>query len=324
MKLYQLNKVKQKIIQNSGIKNNSLQEFKNSLLHNYHIDILEKLSIDNIYMITDHFDFNIYLNEEQIEKVNLMAKLNTGLNLNFYEIPYIETENFVNFKFNSKKDIPEINKNYKNLDSIKNTQSVLEEKQRKLLNKERADKFGHIKESLKGQRIVSIDFEFNPNSITEKYNLDFISEIGVTTNFKNAIQSKHFIVEENKKDTLKELNFLYGKSQMIKINEIKEIINSEIKNADILVVHSYNTELNFLVDNNINYDHLNIVDVQLLYKHYFDNNDENLKKLSKILIDFDINYAFLHNAGNDAYYTYAALDKMLNKINNKKINSLKI
>ena len=111
---------------------------------------------------------------------------------------------------------------------------------------------------------------------------------------------------------------------MIKINEIKEIINSEIKNADILVVHSYNTELNFLVDNNINYDHLNIVDVQLLYKHYFDNNDENLKKLSKILIDFDINYAFLHNAGNDAYYTYAALDKMLNKINNKKINSLKI
>lgn len=325
MKLYKLNLVKLKVIQNSIDKEEqSIQNLKFQIKKYYHIDVLEKLGINKIYMSTEDLDFNFYLTEDQIKKINLFAKLNSGFNLSFDNLPFKEINKYQEFEYSNKNDLPKITTIYKELDKIKDLYFDSERNQRKTINKERVEKFGKINNSIEGKKIISIDFEFNPNNIIDKYDLSFISEIGITTNFNGNIDSKHFIIDENKKSKSKELGFLYGETQSITTNDIKKILNNELKNAEVLILHSFHAELNFLIDNSIEHSHLDILDIQILYKNYIDNENEDLKKLSKILQGLKIDYGFLHNAGNDAYYTHEAFIKILDKINVKNKNTFKI
>lgn len=324
MKFYQLNSVKQQVIKNSGIRGKTLNDFKANLKSNYHINVLEKLKIDKVYMLTSELDFNIYLNQEQIDKINLMATINTGLPLVFYDIPFIESNQYKIFPFEKVTDISKISNEYKTLDSIKEIYDADENTHRKNLNKERVEKFGKIKNSVLNKKIISVDFEFNLNTVTDKYELDFISEIGFTIRENNNITNKHFIVTENMKQNGNANEFLFGDSVHINKSQIKDILNSHLEKAELLVVHSYHAELRFLEDNNLKFDHLNILDVQLLYKNYYDNDNDNLKKLAKILLGLNLEYSFLHNAGNDAHFTYKAFEKIISNIKLEKKPTFKI
>jgi hypothetical protein len=280
---------------------------------------IDQLSVDTVYMIiSDDPRFTFYIDEDHLAKINLFAKMNIGINLDLSNIKGTETENYYRHKVKDSTDLKEAVLAFKQLDAISGIIQQLEEERaiRKARLSELNRLYGVVDNSVMNKKIVSVDFEFEPND-KEVFQLSQISEIGFTFYEDGKTTSKHYLVEENRKESskafLQEL-FLFGDTEIIKTADIATLLQKTLDENEVLIVHGYSTELRFLDVNNIDYSGLDVYDTQLVFKQYFEENQPNLKRLSHMLQHFDIPYTFLHNAGNDSYHTFGVFQNMMENI----------
>jgi len=138
-------------------------------------------------------------------------------------------------------------------------------------------------------------------------------EIGISIYKNKEINTFHFIVKENY-DLRNEKyvpdhkdDFLFGESEILSLDEIKNRIQELYLGVDFLVGHSVQNDRSLLKKiktNNFSY----VFDTQILQKHL----NQTKKEISLINLckSFDIETECLHNAGNDAYYTFLCLLKI--------------
>jgi len=321
MKLYNLTEVRNQIL--TDLKYKGIEEKKDtskiSSIYSTRYAI-DKLSLTEIHMIiSDDPKFTFYINEEQLSKINLLAKMSTGLPLSFDMLKPIVSDNIFTHKVNKSDDLKEVVLAYKKHDMVAESVREYEEQRtiRKAKTLETNNRYGFVSRSVMSKRIVSLDFEFDPNDKLDVFQFSNISEIGVTVYENGQVTAKHYLVEENKKESNKAFlqdKFLFGNSETITIEDIDQLLKNVVADNDVLLVHSYSTEIKFLDNNNIDISNLEIYDTQLVFKNYFDNDQPNLKRLSHMLQHFDLSYSFLHNAGNDAYHTLNVFHKMIDNI----------
>lgn len=280
---------------------------------------IDQLSVDTVYMIiSDDPRFTFYIDEDHLAKINLFAKMSIGINLDLTNIRGTETDNYYSHKVKDSADLKEAVLAFKQLDAISGVIKQLEEERaiRKARLSELNQLYGVVDNSVMNKKIVSVDFEFEPND-KEVFQLSQISEIGFTFYEDGKTTSKHYLIEENRKESskafLQEL-FLFGDTELIKIDDIAPLLQKTLYENEVLIVHGYSTELRFLDVNNIDYSGLDVYDTQLVFKQYFEENQPNLKRLSHMLQHFDIPYTFLHNAGNDSYHTFGVFQTMMENI----------
>ncbi len=292
---------------------------------------IDKLSIDKVNMIIDEDPrFTFYIDEEQLSKINLIVRLKTGFEFNYSKIkPYDVDDNKVySHKVTKSDDLKLAVQSFKKIPLIADAirEHEYERQIRKDRNIEIQNKLTYVDpNSVLSKKVVSIDFEFDPNE--REFNFKHISELGFSYYNKGLIESEHFIIEENKKNNNKQRlqeSFLFGKSKTIKIADIESVIRDVLIKNDIIVFHSYASEMLFLENHNIDVSDKEIYDTQLVFKNYFDDNNPNTKKLSHMLQHFDLPYGFLHNAGNDSYHTMKVFEHMIHKISPPKVYKKRI
>lgn len=320
MKLYNLTEVKKQIlkhIKSEGVQSNNLKSISDMYSTRYAI---EKLSLTEVHMIvSDEPRFAYYVNEEQLSKINLLARLKSGVPLHFDYLKPVEADYVFTYPVKKTDDLKDAVIAYKQIDVVANAIKEHEEERaiRKAKNVELSARYGFVQHSVMEKKIVSIDFEFDPNGKENIFDFENISEIGFTVYDQGVMTAKHYLIEENRKESNKAFlqdKFSFGESEWIKISDIDNLLRDVVADNEVLLVHGYSSEIKFLEFNNIDISDLEVYDTQLVFKHYFDNDQPNMKRLSHMLQHFDIPYTFLHNAGNDAYLTFSVFEKMIDTI----------
>lgn len=182
-------------------------------------------------------------------------------------------------------------------------------------------------------KIASIDFEFDSHMAKNTFNIESIFEFGFTVMHGGIKESLHYIVEENAatkkgyKRNLQNKGFKFGDSYTISHNRLKNVIESLLKDVDILVLHCAHNEIKFLQNNNIDISSIKIYDNQIIHNGRVGQNYQ--PKLCDILEEFNIKNSALHNAGNDAWYTLLAFEhivkqKLKNTINVRNNKTLSL
>jgi hypothetical protein len=163
--------------------------------------------------------------------------------------------------------------------------------------------------------ILSLDLEFYER------NTSIVTEVGFSIIKNKEIKTYHYIVEENKKyrngvfvvDNMD--NFSFGKSEYLSLEQIKEKLKKHLEDVGCLVGHAFENDRFFLNDlltkKNMHLNN-NILDTQKIAKMYlFEDEVFSLKRIVNNVLNVEENQElYLHNAGNDAYYTLVSLLKM--------------
>ena len=322
MILYNLTDVKNQIINSfkgaSEEKKLAIKKISELYSTRYAID---QLSVDKVYMIiSEDPRFTFHIDEDHLSKIHLFAKMNMGLgsNIDLSNIKGVEVDNYYSHNVKNSSELKEAVLAFKQLDEISGVIREMEEERarKKAKLSELNTLYGVVDNSVMNKKIVSVDFEFEPND-KDIFQLSQISEIGFTFYEDGITTSKHYLIEENRKYSskafLQEL-FLFGETETITIADIDSLLRKTMADNEVLIVHGYSTELRFMDVNDIDYSNLEVYDTQLVFKQYFDEKEPNLKRLSHMLQHFDIPYTFLHNAGNDSYHTFGVFQTMMENI----------
>lgn len=174
-------------------------------------------------------------------------------------------------------------------------------------------------------KIVCIDVE------KFMYN-DRITEVGITMVIAGVVTPLHYIIKENYKyrnKTIKSKNnagvednkdgFTLSNSIHISIEELPAVLKHHTDDA-LIIGHAFYNDIGFL-KNHFTFDRSKIIDTQTVAKFFYKENREfGLKFMLK---DFDIQYEGLHNAGNDAFYTFKIMKHMLDGKPSKKLEEVK-
>lgn len=194
-------------------------------------------------------------------------------------------------------------------------------KQRRLKNEQEELKkrlYSPLPNSISSSKLVAIDFEYDQN----KNHLIF--ECGITKYANGQLQYEHYLIEENyknKKDYELQLQFQFGKSTIVSMENLFVILNSVLKETDYLIGHCVFSEYLVLKYHGLDifeFKQLTCMDTQKIYNaHFIFNPQYSQISLLNLLSIFDISPEHLHNAGNDAAYTMMAFMKMVDAINIK-------
>lgn len=169
-----------------------------------------------------------------------------------------------------------------------------------------------LPESLNGLNLMSLDFEYDQN---KNY---VIFECGITKSLNGIVQYEHYLVDEHyksKKNYDLQLQFQFGESKVVTMQELMIILKQSLANVDYLVGHCLLSEYLILKYYNLDifqeFENLQCLDTQKVFQEKFKSGlaHSNLS-LSNLLELFDIESENLHNAGNDSAYTMLVLLKM--------------
>lgn len=195
------------------------------------------------------------------------------------------------------------------------------ERQRLIKNEKEAIKnllYSALPKSIFSRKLITIDFEYDQN----KNHLIF--ECGITKYFHGELQYEHYLIEENyknKKDYELQLQFKFGKSIVVSMENLLVILNDVLTETDCLIGHCVFSEYLVLKHHGLDifeYKHLKCMDTQKIFNSHFINHSQNSQiSLINLLSLFDITPENLHNAGNDAAYTMMAFLKMVESINSQ-------
>lgn len=176
--------------------------------------------------------------------------------------------------------------------------------------------YSSLPKSISSRKLITIDFEYDQN----KNHLIF--ECGVTKYFNGELQYEHYLIEENyknKKDYELQLQFKFGKSVVVSMENLLVILNDVLTETDCLIGHCVFSEYLVLKHHGLDifeYKQLKCMDTQKIFNSHFINHSQNSQiSLLNLLSLFDITPEHLHNAGNDAAYTMMAFLKMVESIN---------
>lgn len=192
------------------------------------------------------------------------------------------------------------------------------EKQRLIKNEKETIKnllYSSLPKSIFSKKLITIDFEYDQN----KNHLIF--ECGITKYYDGEFQYEHYLIEENyknKKDYELQLQFKFGKSVVVSMENLIVILNDVLTETDCLIGHCVFSEYLVLKHHGLDifeYKQLKCMDTQKIFNSHFINHSQNSQiSLINLLSLFNITPEHLHNAGNDAAYTMMAFLKMVESI----------
>lgn len=324
MKLYQLNKIKEKWkSRNTSISRKELEEFFNNK------NIYDNLSINSFHADLKTEDLYL-LSEEDVERIALLAKLKFNGSFLLDGLPFYEkTESIVKYDINSHQSYIEKVIEHRRKPEI--TSIVLERKKEKKESQPSFDiNLADIDFDLNNKTIISIDFEYKMKN--KRFSLDTCFEFGVTVQKNKKIESHHFIIKgdeifRGKYKQKLEKKFRFGETQFIEKNDIKEKFYEFFNIADCIILHGASAELGIFKAAEIKIpEHIKILDTQEIKLKEF-KDEFHGTSLSNIMKGFNMRPKNLHNSGNDAYYTMKVFLKMKEiqdlKIKNKTTNKIK-
>jgi hypothetical protein len=165
-----------------------------------------------------------------------------------------------------------------------------------------------IKES---KKILSFDVE------SWERNSRKTLEVGISIYQSNNHETKHYIISENTSYTNGKYcadnrdNFQFGKSQILPLDEVNNVLKEELSTTSLLVLHNASAELHYLSRTGIEIS-IPVVDTQLL-AYLLPERSEDDKKigLTTLCETLKIAPSHMHNAGNDAYYTLKSMLAMV-------------
>lgn len=246
----------------------------------------------------------VFLLQRQLEFIFEHVKFKTGivLNINDHDI-YYEVVNDIQI--------------YK-IDNFLSIQALLKE-QKKKASKLTKNEFNisNLPDKAVDKKIVSFDFEFRQLGSTYQ-----ILELGICIYKNGNYKNFHYIIEERKDVS----EFSFGQSIIIEEKDILNKLIEHTRDADYLVGHSLNCELNILKSNSKEEDfkHLYFIDTsnEIIYTKFtkkFKKQDKNQISLKNSLSIFNIptDFIHLHNAGNDAQFTMKLFLQMVKFKKNK-------
>lgn len=179
------------------------------------------------------------------------------------------------------------------------------------------------------KKINDVIFKYNPSmlslDIEIQNNKDEIfepSECGLVFFKDDVIEYKHYLIKEyyqlkTGNGAALQKKFSFGKTEIITFNELILKIQEYLEKTDLFIAHSVNSENHYLARMGISlpYEVDYIIDTQLIYRE-IDKINKKPIALIDLLDKLKIKNNHLHNAGNDAVYTWLAFKEMI-KINEK-------
>lgn len=158
---------------------------------------------------------------------------------------------------------------------------------------------------------LDIEIQNNKDDIFEP------SECGFVFSKDGLVEHKHYLIKEyyqlkTGNSAVLQKKFGFGKTEIISFEELVSIMKTYLENTDIFIAHSVNSENHYLARMGISlpYEVDAIIDTQLLYKE-FDLDNIRPIALIDLLKELKIKSKDLHNAGNDAAYTWLAFKEMI-------------
>lgn len=334
--LYSVNKIQAKLAINP-----EYHKQKTEIMQFFHINnMINNLGIQTIYMCDIHPP--LFIEENAIKKICELATQNFGVVFDYNAL--YEGKNAL---LKISKQEPNIQKfkvtNNNELEGLvqlhyQHSTYGLKEQEKDLQKQEKKDKEAvllaaqieekkkkeweifnkatNLKRDFVNSKIVSIDFEFylkgkNNNSLNH-----VVTEVGISVSDCGFISTTHYLVEENyqmKKNKYLQNSFHFGDTKILKLEDIKKLLNKSLLNANYILFHEQREDFEILESLNINIPkNITVIDTQLCYKRYFRERGSlpNGEPLENLLTSFNVPYKDLHNAGNDAYYTLELLKSM--------------
>ncbi|CAI5760398.1 unnamed protein product [Candida verbasci] len=187
-------------------------------------------------------------------------------------------------------------------------------------------KLNYLKQSIhllnSNKPLICIDceaFEKNQKYITE-IGISILNQIQKTT-IVPQIKTYHIIIEDHLKKRNKlyvpdyKYNFLNGKSIIMSETNTKEFLKKFlekylINQHGVLIGHNLSSEVKFFKKLGVELNSNKSIDTLILHQL----SRSNGGSLWAILRSLNIPYSFLHNAGNDAYYTMLIALNLLDPI----------
>lgn len=175
--------------------------------------------------------------------------------------------------------------------------------------------YSPLPNTIYSSKLIAIDFEYDQN----KNHLIF--ECGITKYLNGQFQYEHYLIEENyknKKDYALQLQFHFGTSVVVSMENLLVILNNALTETDYLIGHCVFSEYLVLKHHGLDileFEQLKCMDTQKIFNAHFIFNPQHTNiSLINLLSLFNITPENLHNAGNDAAYTMIALIKMIETI----------
>jgi hypothetical protein len=168
----------------------------------------------------------------------------------------------------------------------------------------------------KDTKFLSFDLEVHDrdrSTILEIGYVKFTLKEGDKPEYFHAIVEENLhLVNLNVSDNRDE--FKFGTSRRMTLKDAAKHLQSEVVDADALVVHAGGNEDKYLAENGITIAEKTMFDTQVLALNLLPSGPK-CWGLKKILQQMYINYdeSILHNAGNDAHYTMLAFKALVKR-----------
>ena len=272
------------------------------------------------------------INEDDFQKLCLLAKLNIGGKYDISGIKFYEhSENWKDYTVNSRDEYKAIMiEHYKSPEIIEKIRLRKEEENKKKIhNQEFSKNVSNYDIDITNKKIVSIDFEFNPNKLSySQFDMKSCSECGISVLENNEIKNYHYIIEDgsHKNGLAKKLvdKFEFGESQYISSKDLINKIKSILQDTNYVICHGMETEFKILTQNGIEIKENNIemLDTLRMFSKMDSEQVLGSYRLKDIVRACDMETPNLHNAGNDSAYTLITF-MIMNSNPDKVIKNIK-
>jgi len=299
MNYYSTNKIRK------SLANTTKSPRKKKQIMDFYSDsnIFNILKVQKVYFPKNTDE--IHISQDDFEKINLFATLKMERGFSVKRVGMANPEIY--------KEMEEFT-----VANIGDVRKAILAKMKAIGGERLAQKLSNVKKALKKmlvntlpadierKRIVSIDFEFSNKK-------DLITEMGMTVKQGENMISKHYLIDtayESKSDGSLQRRFRFGKTEIISLDKMTDIIKGQLELADYVLFHSHQEDLRLFGIHGIwisDFKNLQIIDTQRL--------EGCQKTLQSMLTEYEIDHSKkeMHNSGNDAYYTIKLLDKMNQK-----------
>jgi hypothetical protein len=321
MKLYNISKLKPSFMQvNPQIESMELQKFFGPQ------SIFNSLDIKKVYIQSQlkssksSKQIGSYIDEEDLEKICLLAKLK--LNGNF------DTKILKGFEITEDYDLKKVNDydSYKEVIAEYYRDPVRIEKHRLQKEKENENKIHNQSFAVNAdncdidvtnKKVVAIDFEYDGNRLSYNgYSMKFCSECGISILENNEIKNYHYYITDGSHKTgiARHLvdKFEFGTTQYVTSEELISILNKVFHDADYFLAHGMETEYTIVTKNNIDLHkgNMELLDTYRMFSKLDEDKVLKSYRLKDIMRTCNMNTENVHNAGNDAAYTLMTFMQM--------------
>lgn len=184
----------------------------------------------------------------------------------------------------------------------------------RMREQEAVNRLSRIKKQLnEPKKFVALDFE------AFERNQKKVTEIGFSIFENNKFTHHHYIIKENIKCLNgkfvpnNKFNFAFGESEVLALEEAFSRLGDVLVDTDYLIGHGVSNELKWLRHNDVKlHNKIKLIDTGKLGGGIMQVGKR--ASLTRVLDFLGVDHNFLHNAGNDSFYTMKALWHMVVRV----------